>query len=315
MHQADEAKQLNSSSVLGVDVAPKNKIMPAVKKYIPKLCASKFNLHKSTEIPAENQNKFTCQCQIVRSSGQWSMGLHQDEIERSIQMAYIDMINKAEHFIYIENQFFVSSSSGKPVRNRIAEALIKRLERAIEAQQDFKLVIVLPLLPGFEGDIDEKAGNVMRIQLGWLYHTIARGKTSILEKVLKKTKNSSDYIKCFGLRNHGVMKDGKPATELIYIHSKLIIIDDKVALIGSANINDRSQMGSRDSEIAVVVEDQEKIQSMMNGKPYEASKFAYNLRKGCFKINHGFTNEAEVSDPLDPAMWAEIDKRTKVSNI
>ena len=38
------------------------------------------------------------------------------------------------------------------------------------------------------------------------------------------------------------------------MHSKIIIIDDKIAVIGSANINDRSMMGDRDSELAVVVE-------------------------------------------------------------
>jgi phosphatidylserine/phosphatidylglycerophosphate/cardiolipin synthase-like enzyme len=35
----------------------------------------------------------------------------------------------------------------------------------------------------------------------------------------------------------------------IYVHSKLMIIDDRMALIGSANINDRSLLGSRDSEV------------------------------------------------------------------
>ena len=78
-------------------------------------------------------------------------------------MAYLSMIQHSEHFIYIENQFFVSSTSGKPVRNRIAEELIKRLKRAIDSKQPFRLIISLPLLPGFEGDIEEKAGNVMRI--------------------------------------------------------------------------------------------------------------------------------------------------------
>ena len=38
-------------------------------------------------------------------------------------------------------------------------------------------------------------------------------------------------------------------TELIYIHSKLIIVDDKILICGSANINDRSLLGSRDSEV------------------------------------------------------------------
>lgn len=44
-------------------------------------------------------------------------------------------------------------------------------------------------------------------------------------------------------------------TEIIYIHSKLMIVDDRVVLIGSANINDRSLLGSRDTELAVVIED------------------------------------------------------------
>lgn len=38
---------------------------------------------------------------------------------------------------------------------------------------------------------------------------------------------------------------------MIYVHSKLMIIDDEFALIGSANINDRSLTGNCDSEIAV----------------------------------------------------------------
>jgi phospholipase D1/2 len=58
------------------------------------------------------------------------------------------------------------------------------------------------------------------------------------------------------LRTHGLVS-GLPATEIVYIHSKVMIVDDRVALIGSANINDRSLMGDRDSEIAIIVEDSE----------------------------------------------------------
>ena len=38
-----------------------------------------------------------------------------------------------------------------------------------------------------------------------------------------------------------------PVTEILYIHSKLMIVDDKNMIIGSANINDRSLLGDRDS--------------------------------------------------------------------
>jgi len=38
-----------------------------------------------------------------------------------------------------------------------------------------------------------------------------------------------------------------PVTEIIYVHSKLMIVDDKKVICGSANINDRSLLGNRDS--------------------------------------------------------------------
>ena len=37
----------------------------------------------------------------------------------------------------------------------------------------------------------------------------------------------------------------------VYVHSKLMIVDDEVLLVGSANINQRSMAGSRDTEIAM----------------------------------------------------------------
>ena len=43
-----------------------------------------------------------------------------------------------------------------------------------------------------------------------------------------------------------------------------MIVDDDIVIIGSANINDRSLLGDRDSEIAVRVQDNCKIKSMMN---------------------------------------------------
>lgn len=52
---------------------------------------------------------------------------------------------------------------------------------------------------------------------------------------------------------------------------------------GSANINDRSMLGKRDSEMAVVVEDMEIQDSLMDGKSYQAGRFALSLRMECFR--------------------------------
>ena len=52
---------------------------------------------------------------------------------------------------------------------------------------------------------------------------------------------------------------------------------------GSANINDRSMLGKRDSEVAVIVEDSEKVASVMDGQEYEAGPYALQLRLECFR--------------------------------
>jgi phospholipase D1/2 len=57
--------------------------------------------------------------------------------------------------------------------------------------------------------------------------------------------------------------------------------------MGSANLNDRSQRGDGDSEIALVVEDTDLIQTTMNGQPYMANRFAATLRRQLFKEHLG----------------------------
>jgi phospholipase D1/2 len=53
--------------------------------------------------------------------------------------------------------------------------------------------------------------------------------------------------------------------------------------MGSANINDRSQKGDGDSEIALVVEDTDMIDSTMNGEFYPVSRFAASLRRKLYR--------------------------------
>lgn len=88
-------------------------------------------------------------------------------------------------------------------------------------------------------------------------------------------------------------------SEVLYIHAKLMIVDDRrvivgvllqsvivalsLAQMGSANINDRSQKGDGDSEIALVVEDNEVLQTTMAGRPYAAAKFAATLRRRLYR--------------------------------
>lgn len=109
---------------------------------------------------------------------------------------------------------------------------------------------------------------------GLLYYqrvTIEAMYKQVEEALAARMANSSDYdlkvsdylnFFCLGTRETaaGSQATGRSQTEdevtlnktrrhQIYIHSKMMIVDDDVALIGTANINQRSLDGCRDSEI------------------------------------------------------------------
>lgn len=87
------------------------------------------------------------------------------------------------------------------------------------------------MLPGFPGDVKETDGSLLRKQVYWHLKTIFSDKGSLI-KIIKNhltTKKSEktwkDYIKIFGLRNHA-FHNGVPQSEIIYVHSKCMIVDD-----------------------------------------------------------------------------------------
>ncbi|KAL5701060.1 phospholipase D [Ranunculus cassubicifolius] len=259
----------------------------------------------------------TCRCQVIRSVGQWSAGTSQTE--ESIHSAHCTLIEKAEYFIYIENQFFISGLSGDEIiHNRVLEALYRRIMRAYKEQKFFRVIIVIPLLPGFQGGLDDGGAASVRAIMHWQYRTICRGSSSILHNLFKLVgPRAHDYISFYGLRTYGQLCDGGPvATSQIYVHSKVMIIDDRTVLVGSANINDRSLLGSRDSEIAIVIEDKEFVDSSMNGKPWKAGKFSHSLRLSLWAEHLGLRPEdiARISDPVVDATYKDIWMATARTN-
>ncbi|XP_078230168.1 phospholipase D2 isoform X7 [Callithrix jacchus] len=259
-----------------------------------------------------NQLPFTLpggQCttvQVLRSVDRWSAGT----LENSILNAYLHTIRESQHFLYIENQFFISCSDGRTVLNKVGDEIVDRILKAHKQGQCFRVYLLLPLLPGFQGDISTGGGNSIQAILHFTYRTLCRGEYSILHR-LKAAMGTAwrDYISICGLRTHGEL-GGHPVSELIYIHSKMLIADDRTVIIGSANINDRSLLGKRDSELAVLIEDTETEPSLMNGAEYQAGRFALSLRKHCFSVILGANARPDL-DLRDPVcddffqLWQE----------
>ncbi|KAG9334152.1 hypothetical protein JZ751_009064 [Albula glossodonta] len=102
---------------------------------------------------------------------------------------------------------------------------------------------------------------------------------------------------------------------------------------GSANINDRSMLGKRDSEVAVIVEDTEMVPSVMDGEEYQAGKFGLQLRMECFKEKErdsekkeectrereaggegGVVRNIDVTDPISNRFYKEVWMGTSARN-
>ncbi|KAL9650265.1 hypothetical protein ABK040_014920 [Willaertia magna] len=258
-----------------------------------------------------------CSAQIVRSISKWS-GSNNDE--QSIYAAYLHFIDSAKHYIYIENQYFIGSTSDAP-KNVVPEYIARKVVEKMKANETFRVFIVLPSHP--EGNM---ATVTVQQIMKYTYKTIKHGPNSIYSYIKRHVQGATDtdieqYISFYTLRNYGFLNNkenydtgdasiiklgddsssssddsdsdedehfkikstitGKKAvTEHVYVHSKLMIIDDNVTIIGSANINDRSLLGTRDSEIAVVIQDRpsNSVNSKMNGRAYKAGKFSQGLR-------------------------------------
>uniref|UniRef100_A0A8C0J7S7 phospholipase D n=1 Tax=Chelonoidis abingdonii TaxID=106734 RepID=A0A8C0J7S7_CHEAB len=168
-----------------------------------------------------------------------------------------------------QNQFFISCADGRAVLNTVGDAIIGRILRAHREKTRFRVFVLLPLLPGFEGVIAEGGGNSIQAILHFTYRTLCRGESSILCRLKAASECRGGHGRLGGLSvgSEGHWQRSAPS----------------LAPPGSANINDRSLLGRRDSELAVLVEDTELVPSVMDGQPYQAGKFALSLRLDCFR--------------------------------
>lgn len=240
--------------------------------------------------------------QILRSASQWSTGLL--STEHSILDAYKEQIRKAKHYIYIENQFFITTRSTY-VNNTIGELLVERILLAHANKETFRVYVVMPLLPSFPGEIGTPAATSTCFIEYWNLNS-AR---TIIESLLKNgVEDPSEYITFNGLRNYADLRN-KMVTEILYVHSKLMIVDDEVVIMGSANINDRSLLGDRDSELAVCVQDDNiTLPGLMNGVETKVGGFASTLRRKLFQEHLGLLNEPyyTVVDPISEHFFKNV---------
>jgi len=108
----------------------------------------------------------------------------------------------------------------------------------------FRVIVLLPLHT--EGNLNDSTVQTV------MYYQRELMKQFIFVLKERGVTNWNHYISFHALEQ--VYQDMVTMkVSLLYVHSKMMIVDDRFTIIGSANINERSMSGSRDTEIAAVI--------------------------------------------------------------
>lgn len=140
--------------------------------------------------------------------------LEDREEAREIEALYLEAIAQAERTIYLESQYLAS--------RKIAEALEARLCDAVGPE----IIIVLP-----------------ETTVGWLEHKAMDGARRKLLQMLWRADRRQKLGVFYPVTANG---------NAIYVHAKVMVIDDRLLRVGSSNLNNRS-MGY-DSECDLSIE-------------------------------------------------------------
>lgn len=168
--------------------------------------AAKTDLYTSQRVDEEGSTMpgrgyGSLHAQLVRSSADWSSGIL---TEQSIQNAYCQVIRGAQHFVYIENQFFITATGENqaPVHNQIGAAIADACIRAGKEGRKFRVIIVIPAIPGFAGDLRDNAAAGTRAIMDYQYKSINRGPESIFGKIRAAGVDPEQHVFVFNLRSY-----------------------------------------------------------------------------------------------------------------
>jgi phospholipase D1/2 len=200
-------------------------------------------------------------------------------VDTSCHKALVHHIRNANHAVYMESQYFLSSSHLWPEKktgkccNLVAAELTFKICEKIEAGLRFAAYVLLPMWP--DGlPVATAVQTILAFQCSTMKTMYKRIAQSIARR--RKTLASdgtqqqiseyadikpTDYLNFYCLVNREAAQQGtekqsggngllnRTRRHLVYTHSKMTIVDDAVICIGTANINQRSLDGIRDSEI------------------------------------------------------------------
>jgi phospholipase D1/2 len=177
-----------------------------------------------------------------RASNIWRLA--PEKMFTGLLEAHLEQIGRAKEFIYLESQFF---------RDR---RISKALKKAAEKNQNLQLIVLLPAAPE-EALVEKHPGIETRFGEYLQSRALRRVRRAFGNRFLAvspvQTRKPDD-------RDIDLERATLEGAPIIYVHSKLAIFDNRVAIVSSANLNGRSMKW--DAEAGVILEDQSQVEML-----------------------------------------------------
>ncbi|WP_434107955.1 phospholipase D-like domain-containing protein [Paraburkholderia caffeinilytica] len=206
---------------------------------------------------------------------QWGHPAHKVQIvrtqphegEKTIKKLYFQASSFGRNYIYLENQYFFYPEFARHIkaeRKKFHDAWAKLSNKPQKDAPMLHLFIVTPhpedpgMIPRTydtlaelgHGDAMSGQGDLVKKKKVDRTYTDAQGNNTFHPESLQELQDTIGLkVSVARLRTSGTTSNNQMAYREIYIHSKLMLIDDVFVTLGSANINQRSM--SVDSEINI----------------------------------------------------------------
>jgi phospholipase D1/2 len=225
---------------------------------------------------------------IARTDPGYVTGQRVEEIRH----LYVDAIAAAEHSMYLENQYFSSSVVGA--------ALAARLRGP--AAPD----IVVVSRRTEEGWLEERTMGVLRARL---------------HRQLQDADAGGHY------RLYYPHVPGLEMPNLLNVHSKVLIVDDELASVGSANFSNRSMGFDTECNIAIEARGDERIRQAiaalrnrllaehLGTEPEKVASEIVRQEKSLIKSIEALKSSGRSLEPIEPAVSPEIDALVPASAV
>lgn len=181
---------------------------------------------------------------------------------REIEALYLDMIAAARNSIYIENQYFTA--------DKVGDALAARL-----AEPDGPEIIVV----------------LRELSHGWLEElTMQTLRTRLVQK-LREADKYNRFRACYPFI--AGLKEGT----CIDVHSKMIVIDDDIVRIGSANLANRSMGMDTECDLTIEAGGRKEIQQQICG--LRSLLLAEHLGFAVKQVSEAVASAGNLRDAID----------------